>query len=847
LADTLISKLRKAASSGDTLDLRTGDKRLDDPGHIGLWPPERTIAAPDLVALLTEPPSGSRRLRSLSLRGARIDGELDFDGLQLLCPLTLIDCYLEDLISLQEAELHSLRLIGCLLASGLNAHGAIIRSSLELCTGLESLASIRLNRAQIGGYLNCDGARLFAPGDIALGADHISVGNSVRLDGSFVAQGEVRFDGASIEGQLICQGGTLSNRDGMALSAYNASIKHGVLFSDEFTVHGETRFNGAQIEGPFVWEIGELSNPDGNALTVDGASIRGDLQIGPHCLVKGSVRMVDVTVLGTVVARNTLFHNPGGIALAADRASVRGGMFLDSNFYAMGEVRIPSAKIGGLLSCAGAQIINPDGDALVLDNANITGDVFLSESFVARGTVRLLDATVGSMYCHGAAIIAFARPAVYASYLSVRGNVYFDGGFEARGEVQMSGAKIGSRLICTGARLNNPDGMALHCDGLSAGDVYLSHDFRARGAVRFQGANIRGHFSCRDGHFSSPDGVALLLDGSSIHGIVSLCGDFTAKGEVRMIAASITGQVNCDGGQFINPHGDALAIDSTDISDSLSCMGEFQCVGALRLMQTKIDGQAILTGTLAGTNSTYGALLMGGATVGRELFLTPAEAVRGRISLVNCAVGHLRDGDAAWTGEYELRGFAYGTLAGSRDKLPRSRWWGSDPAARARVDWLDSNKPGYEPQIYEQLAQSYARAGHAYRQKLVLIAGLRRRRKNLGPPAKLWSVVEDLLFGFGHRPWRILIPFLALFVFGVFFFGSHTSEITPVDPTINYPAFRPLPYTLDLLVPVINLGQRDSWVASGGVQEVTTVFVVAGWVLSAAVLTLLSSLLRRRS
>ena len=58
------------------------------------------------------------------------------------------------------------------------------------------------------------------------------------------------------------------------------------------------------------------------------------------------------------------------------------------------------------------------------------------------------------------------------------------------------------------------------------------------------------------------------------------------------------------------------------------------------------------------------------------------------------------------------------------------------------------------------------------------------------------------------------------------------------------PAFEPLSYTLDLILPVINLHQRDAWVAQGPAQW-GVVLTVAGWVLATAALAALTGLLKR--
>jgi hypothetical protein len=846
MSSGVLADLRSAASKGEILDLRTGDPKLDDPRHQGVWPSTRIIPAADLIELLTESTSGTQPLRKVSVRGAKIEGQLDCEGLQLEYPLVLIDCYLEEQINLQEAEIPHLRLLGCLLGSGLNAHGAIFRSSLELRAGFESLDSIRLDRAQIGGHLNCSGARIFKPGGVAIAAYHAVVGNSVRLDDHFVVHGEVNLDGASIQGQLICNSGTFIHRDGEAISAHNATIKQGVFFRRGAKVRGAVRFLGSTIESTVTCEDSEFSNPTGISLSLDGASISGDVRLY-QMVAKGGVRLVGAHVGGSLVIKHTRLHSPGGAALGADRAIIDDGAFLDEGFFSDGEVRLPGSKIGGILSCGGAEISNPNGEALVMDTARVSGEVFLSEGFTALGTVRFPNAEFNSLYCSGGKFFAPEKKAIYAVSLTVLGSMYCDVDFVAKGEIDISRASIGNQLNFNGATVEKVDGVAILGDGLTASSVHLSGEFTARGTVRFQSADVGRAFNCSGGKFISVDLPAMVLDGLSVGSVVSLSSEFEARGEVRMIGAHVRGQIVCTNGVFVNRQNDALVFDSTVVEDSLVCGDRFSCTGTYRMCGADVKGQVVLGGSFNGDDAPMGAILVSGATIGRELYLVPAKPVRGRVSLANATVGHLRDGNLSWSGKYDLTGFAYGTFAGPRDAPTRNHWWQRDSAVRSRITWLEGSEVAYRPDIYEQLAGCYARNGDGYRQKLVLIAGLRRRRPLLGLPGRLWSFIEDWLFGFGYRPWRILLPFAALVVLGVLFFNSHSGDMTPVDPEMNHPTFHALPYTLELLVPVIDLGQRSSWIPTDRIQDVTLVFVVLGWALSAAILTLVTSLLRRGS
>jgi hypothetical protein len=64
----------------------------------------------------------------------------------------------------------------------------------------------------------------------------------------------------------------------------------------------------------------------------------------------------------------------------------------------------------------------------------------------------------------------------------------------------------------------------------------------------------------------------------------------------------------------------------------------------------------------------------------------------------------------------------------------------------------------------------------------------------------VWGLIQNLLVGYGYRPWLAGLWILVLLAAGTVF-----SAVTP-PPAFSAPA-----YTLDLLLPVVNLGQEAAW------------------------------------
>jgi hypothetical protein len=94
-----------------------------------------------------------------------------------------------------------------------------------------------------------------------------------------------------------------------------------------------------------------------------------------------------------------------------------------------------------------------------------------------------------------------------------------------------------------------------------------------------------------------------------------------------------------------------------------------------------------------------------------------------------------------------------------------------------------------------------------------------------------WAV-QDLLVGHGYRPWLAGLWILVLLAAGTVYVAATPPSAAREDP----PAFSAPAYTLDLLLPVVNLGQETAWSPHGPGQTVAYGLIVAGWLLVTAVI-----------
>jgi hypothetical protein len=201
-------------------------------------------------------------------------------------------------------------------------------------------------------------------------------------------------------------------------------------------------------------------------------------------------------------------------------------------------------------------------------------------------------------------------------------------------------------------------------------------------------------------------------------------------------------------------------------------------------------------------------------------------------------VGTLLDEPASWPRQARLDGFIYDALY--EDRHP-------PVGARQRLSWLTRDPRGYRPQPYEQLAAVYRRAGRDHDARTVAIAKQRARRRTLRLPGQLWSVLLGALVGYGYRTWLAGVWLVGIWLVGwaVFDRAHAHQELVLVKPGEAHPSFHGAVYALDTLLPVVDLRQQAAWIPHGGAQWWASASILAGWILTTAIVAALTGLLRR--
>jgi hypothetical protein len=465
--------------------------------------------------------------------------------------------------------------------------------------------------------------------------------------------------------------------------------------------------------------------------------------------------------------------------LTADQVRTTGDLNLDG--IIVGTVGLAGARIGGRLSFVGARLSSPGGRALTGDGLLVEHDLDGRDGFTAEGEIRLVGAHIGgTLSLGGAGLTNTGGYALRLDRATVDQDVFFETGFTAHGEVHMGGVHIRGLLALTGARFANPGGRALNAYLLTVDQDMAGQDgFVVDGEFRLLRASIGGGLSLEGARLTNPDAVAMHAAGLAVGQDMS-CRNLTAEGEVRLQGARIGGVLSLDGAALTRPR--HLALD------------------------------------LAGLDA-------------RVLVLRPRGRPDGGVDLTNAHVGIYDDDPATWPASMPLRGFTYDSLGLRGDRAD----------ARARLRWLAREPGGYVPQLYDQLAAVYLRAGDEQAVRRVAVAKQWRRRAVQGPTGKPANWLLYLTVGYGYRTWLAAVWLAGLLALGTWIFTD--APMTRVDP--HAPGFNALGYTLDVLVPIVDLGQQKAWQAHGAAMYWSWAFMAAGWILTTAVVAGLTGILKR--
>ncbi len=364
---------------------------------------------------------------------------------------------------------------------------------------------------------------------------------------------------------------------------------------------------------------------------------------------------------------------------------------------------------------------------------------------------------------------------------------------------------------------------ALHAQGcLIAGSLALNAGCQVPGTVRLSRSTILRDLNADRGRlgdgFDAPASgqVPLLAEALRVGGSVRLGKGLEVAGEVRLSGARIEGDLIATGARLhgsIDRVGErltALNLDRVQVAGHVLLDGGFSAAGMVRLERARIGGDfdgsdAAFDVVGDSTWSEGAALLLDGAWIGGAMRLRRLKTPLLGASLVDARVGTLADDATTWGQRHVLDGFRYGRLA---DGAPtqaafRRAWLTRQAAAHLNGD--------FRPDPWRRAIKVLRRMGHDLDADQLAVdrENWLRRADRIGlamPAALRWlprlgHVAFGLLAGYGHRPRRLLLCMLVVWLACalLYHWGGLQGALAPANPLL---------YSLERMLPALDLMQH---------------------------------------
>ncbi len=454
-------------------------------------------------------------------------------------------------------------------------------------------------------------------------------------------------------------------------------------------------------------------------------------------------------------------------------------------------LKLRGVRITGRLDLSGGTV----GPYVELQSCRFDSEIQLSET--RFGTLRLINCAI---------------PRLEAARLHTEGDLHMPRCRVARG-IRLTDAQIGTDLLVSQAVVQrDTKGRAISADGMSVAQDFQGELLETYGEVSLRGATVGVSMNMRGARLRNPYGKYALN-----------APQLTV--ERTLYLTSIALDYVPGSNSSTPPYGLGLTPTRGQRAQ------RFECRGGMRLDDGRF-GDAI---------DFFGARFV--LTEEQEISLrriqTPEfrfvgeRPERGRVVVSGAKVVKLVDTSTSWPGPggVSIEGFVYENLA-PRGHFPLSR----------RLEWVESATPEYSPEPYERLAAVLRTSGEDSDAREVLLAKQRRRRGTLPLAAKAWGYLQDWTVVYGYRPGRAALWMAVLWAAGALLFSQHRPP--PIKEN-EHPEWDAALYALDLLLPVIDLGQQAQWKVVGGWQWGAAALILLGWILATTVAAGASRVLRR--
>lgn len=500
--------------------------------------------------------------------------------------------------------------------------------------------------------------------------------------------------------------------------------------------------------------------------------------------------------------------------------------------FTWGPERSVRARVVALLLLHGPPPLLGRVTSLHLAGALITGTLDLSggviESYVELRQCRFEEELrMPEARMHTARLVDCHLPRVEAARLATEGDLHLPR-CSVPGGIKLTDATIGTDLLLNEATVGcGWDYRAIAADGITVAQELKANLLVTDGEVSLSGAQIGSSLQMYGSSLRNPHGQFALQAPQMTVGQVASFGDATRERRRQIQGATPPAGIRSPGYPASFPtQGGSFP------GGSRWHTAHFECTGSVVLDDGRFGTALIIENARFVLPGAQELSLRRISTP--ELTFTPQAPEHGRVVLSGASVEKLLDRVGSWPHDQRLwmAGFTY------QQAIPKEGHFN----VRERLQWVAAATPEYSPEPYEQLAAMYRNSGEDTNARVVLLAKHRRRRETLPLPGKAWGYLQDWTVAYGYRPAQAALWMVLLWASGSVLFQLHPPAALKGDEA---PQWNAVLYTLDLLLPVISLGQDTAWDPRGGYQWIAVSLVLLGWVLATTVATGATRLLQR--
>jgi len=581
-----------------------------------------------------------------------------------------------------------------------------------------------------------------------------------------------------------------------------------------------------------------------------GAEIQDTLDL-VHCHVRKPLALVDCDIgddvslaidmdrarLGFVSLYQSRIR--GGIR--AQQAKVQGDWFM-RGAKVSGGFDINGATVDGQVSAEDAAFSVESGDAINAHSMACRG--WFMDRAKVHGCFRIMGAKVdGQVSAEGATFFVESDDAINAHSLACRG--WFMDGAEVSGAFTINSAKIDGQVNAEDATFSVESGDAINAHSMACRGWFMDRA-KVHGRFWIASAKVDGQVVANEATFSVESGHAINAQAMKCEGW--FMRGATCHGVTFLHSATVGAGFVMDNATLQSCPGESRALDLTRarIDGFIRFFGEAAIEGALVLDHARVEGEAVLC-PISPTGGRSNRLALSARHLTISRLVMPREGMAGVVDLRDARIGTLVDHCDGWPRPVErgltplgnrmlLDGLIYDRIddlrgGSSNDNRSvvedRIRWLLSQP----REDIVDH----FKPQPWQQLAKVMRAAGYIDEAREVEIEARNRYRWSKGAkwPDKLFGFLAYHLSHYGRSPvvslsWSLGIVLACTLIFhnvaqpqqqwdprAADTFAPDVEVFSPIyTGTANkgaYPEFNALAYSLDVFVPILDLGMEEFW------------------------------------